>query len=102
MHTARKAGVALQIAAIAWAGILALAGLWFMVLSSTLPMIPSLASIGSGVALLGAAQFIYMTLFADRLFPHVHSGLRIAAEFVSFFMFAAGSILTACFLIRVW
>lgn len=102
MHAARKAGVAIQIAAVLWAGLLALGGLWFLVSGISLLPIPTPVAIGAGVALLGSAQFIYMTLFADRLFPHVHSGLRLVAELLSFFMFVFGSGLATVFLIRAW
>ncbi len=102
MHTARKAGVAIQMAAVLWAGILALAGLWVLIRGASLLPIPPVVTAGAGVALLGSAQFIYMTLFADRLFPHVHAVLRLVAELISFFMFVFGSALAAVFLIRAW
>ncbi len=102
MHTARKAGIAIQIAAVLWAGLLALAGLWILARGPAQLPVPTLVVLGSGIALLGSAQFIYMTLFADRLFPHVHPVLRIVAELLSFFMFVVGSCLAAVFLVRAW
>jgi hypothetical protein len=100
MHVLRGTDLLVRLASLAWATLLVAGGLWAIATRDRIAAIPAEVLPSIGIGLLGAAQFIYMVLFADRLFPKAHPLIVNAGELLSFLMFVAGLVLAAWYFAR--
>ena len=100
MHVLRGTDLLVRLAALAWATLLVVAGLWSFAMRNEISAIPAEVLPLVGIGLLGAAQFIYMVLFADRLFPRAHPFIVNVGELLSFLIFVAGLVLAAWYFAR--
>ncbi len=84
-------GLVLRVAvAGAWAGLLVLVGLWLVLdWAVRAPGFAIPCRLG-GVTLIAMGQFVFAALVADRLFPGVWPGVRLAVEGASALTFLIG------------
>ncbi len=76
-----------------WAALLTITGLWVVFTApDEWPILRPLCLLG-GLSLVGAGQFLFMMLVADRLFPRASRPVVRALESGSFLLFLGGLVL---------
>lgn len=93
MRTMVGAGRVGIVAASAWSGALALAGVRALMLSCAppVPAVPAWAWTAGGVSFLAMAHLVFCALVADRVFPHANPWLSTAAHVVAGLVLLGGA-----------